>query len=1099
MSADIIRKMSAVFFAVIILLSVPAQLASAAVENILWGEVGIGTGSPGAPLDVKGSADGKIRIYGTAGADDAILEFLNQGAASTEGFRILYDNDVGDTYLDNIWDGGVDTNPAIRFRTKTAGTAVNAMTITHGGNVGIGTASPGAKLDVYGVVKIRDGATDDITISPTATGGVINIRNSAGTSVINLDARDAGNAVFFNHGGNVGIGTANPGSYKLYVNGNQYINGRLTFVNDQDIFGIDQLVGYNDLRFYTDNAGSTEHMRLWNSGGLSIGAITDPGTDSLSVAGNVGIGTTSPIEKLHVNGNIGYFEGSVVADSSGENLIPNWEMESDTAWADAPEQYELADFDGVEHYVHRSVESGTSCYNWALTDYIPANPNKLYKFTLWIKSTETDLNNYFGFYIYDSSRTRISSGGWSNPYFKTSESDSNEWRKWTAYLGPSYAGIETGCDSSKTNGNDFCMASNTAFIQMRFGTCYGDGSNTGYTYFAYPKIEAIDPDDSYMVGDFVIMSGDLGIGTTNPSYDFDVRGTGYFSGDVLLAGNDAALTISDGGSNTHVIDNCDTNELCIESQTYINLDASENGDREVEIREDKINLLDTTEVSSGNFYVTTGNVGIGTTVPNQNLQIGARDVPGITGIIRVATEQTGGGGNRAWDFSTSHSVAPNYGFFIKDVSLANPSFVIEYSSGDVGIGTTVPGGPLELHDVSRGSWNDGLIIEDEAGWAATVYRRGTAAKMFTGLYSGNDNFIWMAPGYSNTGTAITAPRADAVLMARPATDDLQIYLDTHFGGDVGIGTTSPSHKLDVSGSAQITSVVASEKDYDSLDDGLILYLPFSTGSGSTAYDRSKSGIDATLTTVTWADGKLGKTMSIDNAGYATVPANPVFNFGTGDWTFSMWVYSTALTSMDTVFAQTGPYYILRLDANHWDVYHAGTHYSTPDHGMVINQWYFITLERKSNVLYVYQNGVQLWSQDVTGQNTNMGNALWLIGDSTWAVEHWSKYIDEFRVHNRALSADEIREYYQKGLGTQEPYVDIVTGNVGIGTTSPTGKLDVRGDEVRIWTGAGTNTNALASGELYVEGDLEVDGVIYPDGGISGYPDGSGTANRVAKW
>jgi hypothetical protein len=31
------------------------------------------------------------------------------------------------------------------------------------------------------------------------------------------------------HNGNIGIGTTNPGSYKLYVNGNSYVNGSLTF------------------------------------------------------------------------------------------------------------------------------------------------------------------------------------------------------------------------------------------------------------------------------------------------------------------------------------------------------------------------------------------------------------------------------------------------------------------------------------------------------------------------------------------------------------------------------------------------------------------------------------------------------------------------------------------------------------------------------------------------------------------------------------------------------------------------------------------------------------------------------------------------------
>lgn len=50
-------------------------------------------------------------------------------------------------------------------------------------------------------------------------------------------------------------------------------------------------------------------------------------------------------------------------------------------------------------------------------------------------------------------------------------------------------------------------------------------------------------------------------------------------------------------------------------------------------------------------------------------------------------------------------------------------------------------------------------------------------------------------------------------------------------------------------------------------------------------------------------------------------------------------------------------------------------------------------------------------------------------------------------------------------------------SVGVGTTSPVGALNVVGDEARIGSG-GTNTNATAAGELYVQGDAEVDGTVY---------------------
>jgi hypothetical protein len=76
-----------------------------------------------------------------------------------------------------------------------------------------------------------------------------------------------------------------------------------------------------------------------------------------------------------------------------------------------------------------------------------------------------------------------------------------------------------------------------------------------------------------------------------------------------------------------------------------------------------------------------------------------------------------------------------------------------------------------------------------------------------------------------------------------------------------------------------------------------------------------------------------------------------------------------------------------------------------------------------------------------------------------------------------------------GIGTTSATVALlnvngetyIAGPVGMGTFTPTGMLDVRQAEVRIWTGGGTDTNATSAGELYVQGDLEVDGTVYGDG------------------
>jgi len=214
-------------------------------------------------LDVTGAADGQVRIYGGNDPGNAILEFLNESAASTEGFRIKYMNQVGDTYFDNIWDGGTDTSPAIRFRTKTAGTAVDAVTITHGGNVGIGTTSPIDKLNVDG--GTGDAAAQDAKIALTrisSTGNVL-----AGKMVLTTkpsDTTNHGNLVFQvkttassgessayytdamtidGNSANIGIGVDNPAA-KLTIGPGGATTRSIEFQGNNSATGMSGTLGY---------------------------------------------------------------------------------------------------------------------------------------------------------------------------------------------------------------------------------------------------------------------------------------------------------------------------------------------------------------------------------------------------------------------------------------------------------------------------------------------------------------------------------------------------------------------------------------------------------------------------------------------------------------------------------------------------------------------------------------------------------------------------------------------------------------------------------------------------------------------------------------
>ena len=206
----------------------------------------------------------------------------------------------------------------------------------NGGNVGIGTTSPNQKLhikgndDVYAILEFEgrrsSGTRKDrkAFIGVGATGGnfgtdmYFRIRNSADETVTwdtnsqnvlymngSITYLYTGNTerMTINSVGNVGIGTTNPG-YKLDLNGdlripqNYTANGassRIWFTNSNGYgngFG-DTSICYVGGPQFNEQNGS--YLRF-STGGM---------TDALCIRkdGNVGIGTTSPNQKLHIKGN----------------------------------------------------------------------------------------------------------------------------------------------------------------------------------------------------------------------------------------------------------------------------------------------------------------------------------------------------------------------------------------------------------------------------------------------------------------------------------------------------------------------------------------------------------------------------------------------------------------------------------------------------------------------------------------------------------------------------------------------------------------------------------------------------------------------------
>lgn len=277
------------------------------------GSVGIGTATPATELDVHSSATsaaGQIRSSNSNG--DTWLMLWSGFTNGSNDPAIIWSDDVA----------GDD----LRFMNTSVGGAGGGerMRITGAGNVGIGTSSPAQKLHV------SNGGSGAASISSSDV--VIEDDASAFIHMLTLDANESGilfghpaasigggivfsaasdmlqfrsggntNRMLLDGVGNLGIGTV-PAT-ELHVmdpNGTARIRvesgtgqAGISFLSDSTVENVIYSPdGTDDLRFFINSA---DRM-------------------TITSAGNVGIGTNSPSEKLSISGNL-RVSGGTAGDS----------------------------------------------------------------------------------------------------------------------------------------------------------------------------------------------------------------------------------------------------------------------------------------------------------------------------------------------------------------------------------------------------------------------------------------------------------------------------------------------------------------------------------------------------------------------------------------------------------------------------------------------------------------------------------------------------------------------------------------------------------------------------------------------------------------
>jgi hypothetical protein len=245
------------------------------------GNVGIGTTSPNYKLDVNGS----INIYtGNSlrwGSGD--VEILNSG------YSML-------------------------FSTYTGSALTEKMRITSAGNVGIGTTSPVVKLQVDGTITSTGVLTaytsvPSINIGHNGDSAFIAATSGGGADTpISFSVGNNNEKMRITAAGNVGIGTTSPAS-KLHISN---ATGNVTSEIQSVASGANAILKLTSPsnNWQIINDGTSANLDFQRGGSSQVYFKSD---------GNVGIGTTSPNEKLHVVG-AAIFDGGA-GDSSTDSVL----------------------------------------------------------------------------------------------------------------------------------------------------------------------------------------------------------------------------------------------------------------------------------------------------------------------------------------------------------------------------------------------------------------------------------------------------------------------------------------------------------------------------------------------------------------------------------------------------------------------------------------------------------------------------------------------------------------------------------------------------------------------------------------------------------
>ena len=353
--------------------------ASTKMTILSGGNVGIGVTGPVAKLHVEGTGD-LVRLVstnaGSAGAQMDMLQF-SASPADDDVMGLInmggYYSGTNSAYFSSIRTIATDISArkgALSFFTRSESDFTEKMRIDSVGNVGIGTTSPGNILHVSSAgsdtyIRVGNNAGYDAGIYfNTSTDWTIgtDTSNSNAFTIGNGSSVGASPKIVIQTGGNVGIGVTSP-NQKLHVNdGGVRVEKNATGLGGFITIGnATETAGNYSAYFFGNTPSDTNYFKggiayetlsatfgrgdmhfLQNDSSDATNATISDSVMTILNGGNVGIGTTSPSNKL------------AVCDSNGTGL-------------------EIAPNDTSEQVVVLSYDRGQTAYrriNFNALDYI---------------------------------------------------------------------------------------------------------------------------------------------------------------------------------------------------------------------------------------------------------------------------------------------------------------------------------------------------------------------------------------------------------------------------------------------------------------------------------------------------------------------------------------------------------------------------------------------------------------------------------------------------------------------------------------------------------------------------------------------------------